>query len=104
MSRCKRSFMTISQDGEEQPRSTQDQKIIIRFCSGEIMKGYVQLNPNVDPAALFDHYEGSAHRTISIRPVGSRTTVGVPWDGIKSVFLVRSFRGDPRRKDLRFYA
>jgi len=104
MANCELTEEQPGQVREEQPCSTQEHKIVIHVSSGEIIKGYAELSQDLDPAALFDVSKGVALRTIAVRSVGSRTTLDVPLQDIKSVFIVRSFRGDPGRKDLRFYS
>lgn len=89
---------------DEQPSSTQEQKIIVHTCSGEIFKGNIEVSGDVDPAASFHDCEGVALRTITVRSLGSKTTLDIPMRNIKSVFFVKSFRGDPGRKDVRFYS
>jgi len=89
---------------EEPLCSTQEHKIVIRVCSGEVIKGYVELGEDLEPAALFQDLKGAALRTIAVKSLGSKATLDISLRNIKSVFFVRSFRGDPGRKDLRFYA
>src|SRR5947209_1770403 len=86
---------------DEQLTALTEQKIVVHACSGEISKGYIELSGGVDPAALYD--QGVARGTITLRSLGSKTTLDIPLQNVRSLFFVKSFRGDPGRKDIRFY-
>jgi hypothetical protein len=89
---------------DEQPSVTTEQKIVVHACSGEIFKGYIELSGGVVPAVLCGHSEGVAKGTITLRSLGSKTTLDIPLQNVKSLFFVKSFRGDSGRKDIRFYS
>lgn len=92
------------QTQEESPCSTREYKVVIRACSGEVIKGYIDSSEDLDPASLLYDAKGTPLRTIPVRALVSKTPLEIPLQDIKSVFFVRSFRGNQGRKDLHFYA
>lgn len=89
---------------EEKPHLMQDRKVVIHVCSGEVIKGYVDASEDVDPVTLFEDSQDVSFQVITVRTVGTKTALEIPLGNIKAVFFVKSFRGEPSRKDLRFYS
>jgi hypothetical protein len=54
-------------------------------------------------ADLFNDSNQSQATAITVNPLTSNEPVQVALSDIKAVFFVKSFRGDPKRKNLRFY-
>jgi hypothetical protein len=83
--------------------STKEQKVIIHRITGEVVKAYIGCDVRNGMASFFETSEHSASGIIPVRRVGMREWMPIEVREIKSIFLVKSFRGDPKRKALRFY-
>ena len=84
--------------------STEEQKIVIHLATGEVSKGYLGASDKHNPALCFKAEDGSDCGTISVRMLGLKETLPIQIRDVKSIFFVKSFRGDPKRKGVRFYS
>jgi len=91
------------QDGKQELPSIHEQKIIINCGSGEVVKGYIELNGDIDSATFLDAIRGSPG-VLPVRTLGTKALIEIQLSQIKSAYFVKSFRGNPERKDLRFYS
>ena len=81
-----------------------EQKIVIRLSSGIAIKGYAKLGQAIDLHQLWTDSSAHGDRSICLRSLEDGTMMDVPLRDAKAVFVVKSFRGDARRKGVRFYA
>jgi hypothetical protein len=83
--------------------STKQHKVVVKLRSGEVVRGHVILPRDADIAGLFNGSNQNQEATITVNSLTSNEAVRVELNEIKAVFFVKSFRGDPKRKGLRFY-
>jgi hypothetical protein len=83
-------------------RVTGERKVVVKLCSGEVMKGYA-IAPGVGVADPFYDLKQNSKAALTVRLLDSNASEEIPLIDVKAVFFVRSFRGDPKRKGLRFY-
>jgi len=88
----------------EDLRSMHEHKIIINSGSGEVIKGYVELSVDMDSLATVDVLSKAVFGVLPVKVLGTKTMVGIRLTDVKSAYFVKSFRGNPQRKDLRFYS
>jgi hypothetical protein len=93
----------IEHVGQDQPLPVQEHKVVIHRVTGELIKGHLESNRTGDLGSLFEPGENGASKSLPIRTQGAESRIDVPLGEIKSVFFVKSFRGDSNRKDLLFY-
>jgi hypothetical protein len=84
--------------------SLSEYKVVIRFGSGGTAKGCVAARNESDLADLFGTPNVDNPGSIQMRSNETNTMVDVPLRDVKAVFVVKSFRGDSKRKGIRFYA
>jgi hypothetical protein len=80
-----------------------ERKVVVKLRSGEVVKGYFVLPCDADIADLFNDSNQDQNAAITIISLTSNDPRQVALSDIKAVFFVKSFRGDPKRKSLRFY-
>jgi hypothetical protein len=80
--------------------SLKEHKIVVHLRTGSVFKGHISCGADPDPAAMFEDAEVSG---IDIRLLETAEWVHIPIDEVKAIFFVKSFRGDSKRKTLRFY-
>jgi hypothetical protein len=85
-------------------RTTIDHKVVIRLGSGEVIKGYFTVHVEASLEAILDNSISSDSQSIMVKTAQTNESISVAWSEVKSIFFVKSFRGDPTRKGLRFYA
>jgi hypothetical protein len=79
-----------------------ERKVVVKLRSGEVFKGHV--HPSCfDAAGPFSDSNQNSKAAITVRLLNSNASMQVALSDVKAVFFVRSFRGDPKRKNLRFY-
>lgn len=78
-------------------------KVVVKLRSGDVVKGYFSLQCDADMADLFGDLNEDQDPAITISSLTSNEPLQVALSDIKAVFFVKSFRGDPKRKSLRFY-
>ena len=79
-----------------------EQKVVIHLDTGEIIKGRLRVNDhNGTPCFEDSLVDGSG--AISVKPLDASGPLAIQPQNVKAIFVVRSFQGDPKRKDLRFY-
>ena len=88
----------------EDSSSKEEQKVVIHLSTGEITKGYVEASDKDNPALCFKTADGNDCGAVSVRVLGMKETLPIQIRDVKSIFFVRSFRGDPKRRGLRFYS
>lgn len=79
-----------------------ERKVVVKLRSGEVVKGYLIL-PGVDGTDLFSDSNRNVKAAITVRLLSSNAYMEIALSDVKAVFFVKSFRGDPKRKSLRFY-
>ncbi len=82
--------------------SMTERKVVVKLRSGEVVKGYTT-SPGSDAASLFNDSSQNSGNAIRVRLVNSNAPIRIALSDVKAVFFVKSFRGDPKRKNLRFY-
>jgi hypothetical protein len=80
--------------------SAKGHKVVINLGSGAVVKGYVACGADPDPTALFENTEV---REIQVQLLETDEWASIPISEVKAIFFVKSFRGDSKRKALRFY-
>jgi hypothetical protein len=83
-------------------RVAEERKVVVKLRSGEVVKGYVTV-PGVHVADPFCDPEQNC-KAVTVRLLHSSAPMEIPLIDVKAVFFVKSFRGDPKRKGLRFYS
>jgi hypothetical protein len=81
-----------------------EHKIVINLGSRKVIKGYFAFPEGQEPASMFEGPVGTTPKSILVRLLESDQTLDIPLSGIKAIFFVKSFRGNPTRRALRFYA
>jgi hypothetical protein len=89
-----------SSNGNAHSGSLKEHKVVINLGSGKVIKGYVACTKGPDPAAIFDDCEVTA---LEVRLLETDQRMTIPISEVKAIFFVKSFRGDAKRKTLRFY-
>lgn len=85
-------------------RTTIDHKVVIRLDSGEVIKGFFTIDADASLEAVLNDSTTNGSQSIMVKVAPTNESISVAWSDVKSIFFVKSFRGDPARKDLRFYA
>jgi hypothetical protein len=85
-------------------RTTIDHKVVIRLGSGEVIKGFFTVHADASLVAILDDSITSGSQSITVKTAQTHESISAAWSEIKSLFFVKSFRGDPTKKALRFYA
>jgi hypothetical protein len=83
--------------------AVEERKVVVKLRSGEVVKGYATV-PEVDAADPFYDSNQNCKAALTVRLLHSNDPMGIPLIDVKAVFFVKSFRGDPKRKCLRFYS
>lgn len=81
----------------------EERKVVVKLRSGEVVKGHVSV-PRVHASDPFYDSKQNRKEALTVRLLSSNESVEIPLSEVKAVFFVKSFRGDPKRKDLRFYS
>lgn len=103
MTDCKLTAdVEISEDNPPNPK-LKEHKVVVNLDSRKVIKGYFTLPDGVGPAALFEGPSGSSPKSILIRPLDGDDALDIPLSQVKAIFFVKSFRGDPKRRPLRYY-
>ena len=84
------------------PPSMKERKVVVKLRSGEVLKGHLILQ-GVGADDSFWGWNQNGRTAITVRSLNSNAPVEIALNDIKAVFFVKSFRGDPKRKNLRFY-
>jgi hypothetical protein len=83
--------------------SKEEHKVVIRLNSGEVVKGHIEVNGrDLTPSLVSPDLGSSA--VVFVRTLGTKDSLPVQLQDIKAIFIVKSFRGDPKRKGVRFYS
>jgi hypothetical protein len=90
-------------DKNSEDSSKEELKVVIHLSTGEITKGYVEAGDKDNPTLCVKTADGRDCGAVSVRVLGVKETLPVQIRDVKSIFFVKSFRGDPKRKGLRFY-
>jgi hypothetical protein len=77
-------------------------KVVVKLQSGDIVKGHCILPRDADLGNIFNEFNENAEITVSSVPSNEPRQVALR--DIKAVFFVKLFRGDPKRRGVRFYA
>lgn len=80
-----------------------ERKVVVKLRSGEVLKGYYIQTDVIGAQDLFDASNQNSKLPITVRLLDSNALMQVALSDVKAVFFVKSFRGDPKRKGLRFY-
>ena len=88
---------------DSQAGQLSEDKVVLHRSDGSIVKGYLCARAGQDLSDLLARAEQAAGEDLTIRQL-DESMVTVPLCEVKSVFFVKSFRGDSRRKGLRFYS
>lgn len=80
-----------------------ERKVVVKLLSGDVVKGHLLLPSDPDMADLFNDSVQDQNMVITIRSLNPDESLQVALRDIKAVFFVKSFRGDAKRKGLRFY-
>lgn len=78
-----------------------ERKVVVHLGSGSVLKGVIACPNDHDPEALFENEEIVE---IEMRLLEAEEWMRIPIDDVKAIFFVKSFRGDAKRKALRFYS
>ena len=81
-----------------------EQKVIVKMSSGEVIKGYIEFGAGADLMVLLRRANTESDGAIALRAIGKDTNLEIRLADIESAFFVKSFRGTPERKDVRFYS
>ena len=81
----------------------EERKVVVKLRSGEVVKGYLTVSGADVADPLHDSNQNSTG-ALTVRLLNSNASLKVALVDVKAIFFVRSFRGDPKRKDLRFYS
>ena len=81
----------------------EERKVVVKLRSGEVVKGYLIVS-GADAADPFHDSNQNHTGALTVRLLNSNASVQIALVDVKAMFFVRSFRGDPKRKDLRFYS
>ncbi len=90
-----------SSRNDEQSQSLTEHKVVINLSSGNLLKGYLACTNGLGPEAIFGNSDVDA---VVVRLLDSDNCVIIPISDVKAIFFVKSFRGDAKRKTLRFYS
>jgi hypothetical protein len=81
-----------------------EHKVVIHLDGGKVVKGYIDLNRN-DAIAFFKASYLDVPGAITVRSLDmNESALAIRVQDIKAVFVVKSFRGDQKRRGLRFYS
>lgn len=95
------SIDPICSTGESSENKTDEHKVVVHLRSGSIVKGIMAIPGGVEPPEFF----ADAHLlAVEVRLLESKEWMRIPVQEVKAIFLVRSFRGDAKRKALHFYS
>jgi hypothetical protein len=82
----------------------EEHKVVIHLDGGEVVKGYIDFNRN-DAIAYFKASNLDVPGAISVRSIDiNESASAIRVQDIKAVFVVKSFRGDQKRRGLRYYS
>jgi hypothetical protein len=81
----------------------EERKVVVKLRSGEVVKGYLTVS-GADVADPLHDSNQNRTEALTVRLLNSNASLQIALDDVKAIFFVRSFRGDPKRKDLRFYS
>ncbi len=84
--------------------SKEEQRVVIHLKTSEVIKGYIEPDEKDDLAAFFASIDGDGLGIVPVRIPGAKEPMPIQVREIKAIFVVRSFRGDAKRKGLRFYS
>jgi hypothetical protein len=90
-------------DGTQDPGSPRRFKAVVNYLSGDVLKGYLETTRDLDLAALFLQPAGP-DPVFSVKVLGTDNPREVPLRDIKSLYVVKSLKGDSTRRDLHFYS
>jgi hypothetical protein len=88
---------------KEPARELKEDKVVMHLADGRIFKGYLCVEAEQDLSDLVAGNGAGSREVLSIR-LTDDSVMSIPLRDLKSVFFVKSFRGDARRKGLRFYS
>ena len=91
--------MSTSSNGD---RAEEQQRVVINF-ENELVKGYLESHSSNTIEELLRSAPGRPPSVIRLRREGSDTYEEISTLNAKAIFYVKSFDGDPRRKDLKFH-
>lgn len=80
-----------------------EHKVVIHLNTGEMIRGYIEADSH-KPAPCLGPTGFDASRPISVRIPSVDDPLTIQLQDLKAIFVVKSFRGDPKRKGLRFYS
>ena len=86
---------------EQHNDGVKEHKVVIHLGCGDVLKGSITCNGSPDPSAIFENEDVSE---IEVKLLKSEEWLRIPIEEVKAVFFVKSFRGDSKRKTLRFYS
>lgn len=86
--------------GLDSPRK---HKVVVNFGSGTVLKGYLEIAEDRDLESLLSQLAGT-EAVFSVKVSGTEVLREVSLREIKSLYIVKSLKGDPTRRDLRFYS
>jgi hypothetical protein len=83
--------------------SMKERKVVVKLRSGEVVKGHFILPGTAAAADPFCDWNQTRQTAITVRLLNSNAPMQIALNDVKAVFFVKSFRGDSKRKNLRFY-
>jgi Family of unknown function (DUF6982) len=90
-------------DGTQFPDSPRRYKVVVNSGSGDVLNGYLETTEDLESAAFFARPAGTKV-VFAVKVAGAEVSKEIALSDIKSLFIVKSFKGDSTRRDLRFYA
>ena len=89
--------------GEFRSVPKKEHKVVIHLNTGEMIRGYIEANSH-KPGPSLGPSDFDASRVVSVRIPNVNDPLTIQLQDLKAIFVVKSFRGDPKRKGLRFYS
>jgi hypothetical protein len=93
-------------ESEKDSRSgpKEERKVVIHLDGGKVIKGYIDFDGS-NPIEYFKASDPDASGAISVRSLDMKEpALSIRVREIKAIFVVKSFRGDQKRRGLRFYS
>jgi hypothetical protein len=90
-------------DGSQGPDSSRRYKAVVNYLNGDVLKGYLETTRDLDMSAALLLEPGRQGPVFSVREPGTDQSREVRLTDIKSLYLVKSFKGDSTKRDLHFY-
>jgi hypothetical protein len=82
----------------------EEHKVVIHLDGGKVIKGYIDFDGS-NPIECFKASDPDVSGAISVRSLDMKEPApAIRVRDIKAIFVVKSFRGDQKRRGLRFYS